>query len=99
MVSYEPLIHETAKRELNNLPQNQRERLKETLRDVASTREITTHPKTKPLAGQEHLHRVRVGDVRAIVELSKPHLCIYRVGKRGDVYDVVDCIDDRRVTA
>jgi len=99
MASYQITLHPTAKRELNTLTSNERDRLTDALTDVAGEREPTSHPKTKSLEGQPGLFRVRVGDVRAVCTLQKPELRILRVGYRSDVYEIIDEIDDRRATA
>jgi len=99
MPRYQPTLHPTAERELNELNPTDRNRLTDALTDVAETREPTSHPKTKSLEGQPGLFRVRVGDVRAVCTLSKPELRILRVGYRSDVYEIIDEIDDRRATA
>lgn len=99
MVSYHPVVHTTAKRELEELDADTRERLTDVLTEVAETRSPTTHEKTKQLEGQSGLFRVRVGNIRAICELQKPELRILRIGHRQNVYDVIDEIDDRRATA
>jgi len=99
MVSYNPVLHTTAERELHELDDADRERLTETLKDVAETRSPTTHEKTKQLEGQSGLFRVRVGNIRAICKLRKPELRILRIGHRQNVYDVIDELEDRRATA
>ena len=99
MVSYQPVLHPTAERELNSLDDSERNRLVDVLHEVAKTREPTKHEKCKILEGQRGLFRVRVGDVRAILTLEKPQLRVLRCGKRSSVYDMIDDIDDRRATA
>lgn len=99
MVSYEPLLHRTADRELNALNTDARDRLTDVLRDVAAEREPTSHEKVRDLEGQPGMFRVRVGDVRAICTLDKPHLLILRVAHRRDAYENVDDLDERLATA
>jgi mRNA-degrading endonuclease RelE of RelBE toxin-antitoxin system len=99
MPRYEPVLHPNAKRELDTLPDGLRERLTGTLKEVAETRQPTSHTSAKMLEGQPGLFRVRVGDARAICELSKPELQILACQRRADVYDGIDEIDERRVTA
>lgn len=95
MVSYQPLLHTTAERELQQLPRADRERLTDVLKDVAATREPSRHEKARDLEGQPGMFRVRVGDVRAICTLEKPSLLILRVSHRSDVYEKVDELDER----
>jgi len=40
-----------------------------------------------------------VGDYRAILELAKPELQVIAVGHRSSVYECVDSLEERRVTA
>ena len=99
MVSYQPVLHPTAERELNSLDEHDKDRLVDVLHEVAHTRQPTQHEKCKILEGHQGLFRVRVGDVRAILTLEKPNLKVLRVGKRSNVYDIIDDIDQRRATA
>lgn len=99
MVSYEPVCHATADKELNNLADDDAAALRSVLKDVATCEQPSHHEKAKPLEGQDGLFRVRVGDTRAICELDKPNLIVWKVGPRTTVYDAIDDIDDRRMTA
>lgn len=95
MVSYTPLLHRSAERELSELPTGDQKRLKSVLQDVAHTREPTQHKKVRELEGQAGLFRVRVGNLRAICTLEKPDLLILKVSPRQDAYENIDAIDDR----
>lgn len=99
MVGYEPTIHRSAKRELEQLPSDGKERLTSAIADVAQEREPSGHEKAEALEGQPGLFRVRVGDYRAVLELAKPELRVLRCGHRSSVYECVDSLDDRRATA
>jgi mRNA-degrading endonuclease RelE of RelBE toxin-antitoxin system len=99
MPSYDLRIHRSARRELDNLTADQRDRLTSVLSDVSHVRKPTSHEKVAPLEGQDGLLRVRVGDVRAVVELQAPVLRVLRCGHRSTVYDAVDELDERRVSA
>lgn len=99
MPSYETAIHQSAKRELDALPDAERDRLTDEIVEVAQHRQPTDHPSVGVLAGQDGLYRLRVGDLRAVLELSKPTLCVLGVGKRKRVYDVIDELDERRASA
>ena len=96
MVRYDITIHTTAKRELQDLEPQDRERLTDVIADVAAHKEPTAHEKVRPLEGQSGLFRVRVGDVRAVLELAKPELRTLTVGKRDSVYRAIDTIHERR---
>jgi len=98
VTQYNLEIHTTAKRELQTLDSALRERLTETLVEVAHEREPTKHPDAKMLEGQPGLFRVRVGDARAVLELQKPNLRVLRCGRRNNVYEKIDEINDRRAT-
>lgn len=99
MVSYQPVIHTTAKRELDELDKSDRDRLTDVIADVASVRQPTTHEKVTMLEGQPGVMRVRVGEVRAVLELDKPNLRVLTVGYRSHVYDGIDeTVSERRAT-
>ena len=95
MVSYQPMLHTTAERELHNLSDDQREELTTLLKDVCTYQQPTTHAKVRQLEGQDKLFRVRTGDVRAICRLEKPNLMIIKCGERSTVYNDVDTIHER----
>jgi len=95
MVSYEIALHKTAERELNDLEDSKADRLRDALRDVSQHEQPTQHDKVKQLEGQRGRFRVRVGDVRAICELSKPRLLVIKVGNRKNVYDGIDDLGNR----
>jgi len=95
MVSYEIALHKTAERDLNDLEESKADRLRDALRDVSRQEQPTQHDKVKQLEGQRGRFRVRVGDVRAICQLSKPRLLVIRVGNRKNVYDGIDNVGDR----
>ena len=99
MVRYTTTIHTTAKRELDDLDDDERERLTDAIVDVAEHRKPTEHSSVTILEGQDGLYRLRVGDLRAVLQLDQPELKVLRVGHRANVYDVIDEIDDRRASA
>ena len=99
MVRYTTTIHTTAKRELDDLDDDERNRLTDAIVDVAEHRQPTQHSSVTILEGQDGLYRLRVGDLRAVLQLDQPELKVLRVGHRANVYDVIDEIDDRRASA
>jgi mRNA-degrading endonuclease RelE of RelBE toxin-antitoxin system len=99
MVSYQLAIHTTAKRELESLSDGERERLTNAIAAVSEHRAPTDHPSVRLLEGQDGLYRLRVGDLRAVLELDKPTLRTLRVGRRNGVYESIDEISDRRASA
>jgi len=90
VVSYKPVLHPSAEKELNQLPESQRQELTNILKDVAETREPTTHPQARHLEGQSDKFRVRVGENRAICRLHKPRLEILCIGPRKDIYENIN---------
>ena len=99
MVRYTTTIHTTAKRELDDLDDDERERLTDAIVDVAEHRQPTQHSSVTILEGQDGLYRLRVGDLRAILCLDKPKLLVAKVGKRKKVYENIDEIDNKRLSA
>jgi len=99
VTQYDLQIHTTAKRELTALESDERERLTDEIADVATHRKPTNHPSVRLLEGQDGLYRVRVGDLRAVLQLDKPALRVLRVGRRNGVYEQIDEIYDRRATS
>jgi mRNA-degrading endonuclease RelE of RelBE toxin-antitoxin system len=99
MVSYQLSIHTTAQRELQSLTPEQRERLTDVIADVAEHRKPTNHASVRMLEGQDGLYRVRVGDLRAVLQLDKPQLRVIACGPRSSVYNDIDEVCDRRASA
>jgi len=100
MPRYEIDIHRSARRELNGLDDDDRERLTDVLLSVAETREPTSHEAVRALQGQPDTFRVRVGSVRAVCRLVKPSLRVLLVGDRKNVYDGIDeTIEQRALRA
>ena len=99
MVRYETSIHTTAKRELNDLDADERDRLTDAIVEVAEHRKPTEHSSVRILEGQDGLYRLRVGDLRAVLQLDKPTLRVIACGRLASVYDDIYEVADRRVTA
>ena len=99
MVRYETSIHTTAKRELNDLDADERDRLTDAIVEVAEYRKPTDHSSVRILEGQDGLYRLRVGDLRAVLQLDKPTLRVLTCGRRASVYDDIDEVADRRASA
>jgi mRNA-degrading endonuclease RelE of RelBE toxin-antitoxin system len=85
VTSYNVKIHPTANEEINELPTDTRQRMTDTLQEVAGNRSPTDHNRVKQMQGPD-LYRVRVGEYRAVVSLDKPDLLVVRVGKRATVF-------------
>jgi len=99
MPRYDIELHQSASRELNALPESDRERLTNTLIAVAETREPTSHEAARALEGQRDAFRVRVGSVRAVCKLVKPSLRVLVIGPRKSVYDGIDSVIEQRARA
>jgi mRNA-degrading endonuclease RelE of RelBE toxin-antitoxin system len=95
MPSYDLRCHTTAKRELQSLADADRERITDTLTQVAAEREPTQHEAVRHLEGQDGLFRVRAGDVRAVCTLRKPDLLVLEVAYRKNAYANIDDLDGR----
>ena len=99
MVRYETSIHTTAKRELNDLDADERDRLTDAIVEGAEHRKPTDHSSVRILEGQDGLYRLRVGDLRAVLQLDKPTLRVLTCGRRASVYDDIDEVCERRASA
>ena len=99
MVRYETSIHTTAKRELDDLNADARDRLTDAIVEVAEHRKPTEHSSVRILEGQDGLYRLRVGDLRAVLQLDRPYLRVLTCGRRASVYDDIDEVCDRRASA
>jgi Cytotoxic translational repressor of toxin-antitoxin stability system len=86
VTSYDVQLHTRASDELSKLPTDTRERLTDTLVDVAGTRQPATHTRVKHMDGDFNLMRVRAGDYRAVIALRQPDLLVLRVGKRDKIF-------------
>ena len=98
MVRYETSIHTTAKRELNDLDADERDRLTDAIVEVAEHRKPTEHSSVRPMTGQDGLFRLREGDLRAVCKLLKPEIVVLKVGKRKDVYENIDEVESNRLS-
>lgn len=94
-MGYQPVLHTTAERELNSLPDSDESRITSLIKDVCQHRQPSQHSKIRHLEGHKGLYRLREGNVRAILTLEKPELVVLKVGKRDGVYDDIDDIDQR----
>ena len=95
MPEYRIKLHPAAKRELTDLPDEDRENITDAIRTVSEQQEPSSHPATKHLDGHDGLFRIRSGQVRAICDLQKPSLYVLKIGDRNTVYRRIDDIDER----
>jgi len=85
---YEIVIEKSQKRRYATLDSSMQTRIAETMQELKTIPEPTSHPKAKPMRGpQTGLFRVRVGDYRIVVERDMNQLKIHKLGERGSVYD------------
>lgn len=90
MPRYNPVLHTRANQELNELPEDERKRISDTIKEICECEKPTSHEKTKHLKGQAQAFRIREGEVRAVAKLDKPLLKILKVGRRNGVYADID---------
>lgn len=90
MPTYQTDISKSAKRSLDNLPPDARDRLVEIIQEIATHRQPSTHPKCDLLNGTNNLYKVRTGEYRAIGLLDKPAFRIVKVGNRNSVYQDIE---------
>lgn len=89
---YQISLHPDAKKSLDNLESRNRERVTNTLTDVAQTREVAKHPNVEIMHNQQDvkLYKIRVGDFRVLAHLEKPTLKVLQIGRRNGFYSDVD---------
>ncbi len=87
---YDVVIEKTQLRKLNTLPPNTQQRIREACNELRENRSPTDHAKCKPLKGQQGLFRMRVGNVRLIMDKQHGKLRIHQLGDREGIYADVD---------
>jgi mRNA interferase RelE/StbE len=82
---YRVEILDSALRQLEKLPRDQRDRIREHIRELATN--PRPHGSIK-LKGEDDLYRIRVGDYRVIYTIRDDELIVLvlRVGHRREVY-------------
>ena len=88
MPSYQIRLHQKAEKNLQSAP----ERVTSVLREVASERKPTNHPKCSILSNnqRENLYKIKIDQWRAIAKLEKPHLNILKLDRRQGMYDNIE---------
>jgi len=83
-VTYDVLLHPKAAKELRELNEPTRSRIREGLRELGSEPERSG----KPLKGSKYWS-LRIGDYRAIYEIprQRKQVIVLFIGHRRDVYD------------
>lgn len=87
--TYQPVIHQSAERELTDVPPDTRAGLVSIIKAAAERPEPSSHSECTPLQGHP-LFRVRCGKYRALCALEKPELRVLLVGHREGIYDRMD---------
>lgn len=98
-MGYEILLHETAEKELDSLPDEVRSELIQQIKQASNLKQPTEHSNVKPLRDTNGLFRFRVGQYRAVGDLDLPHLRILAIGKRDGFhknkkFDAIDRATD-----
>ena len=92
MTKYKVLISETGSRELRELEEAQRNRIKDRLRELAKDPFSTSHRMDlKKLAGTKRTYyRLRVGEYRVIYFIDGNTIKVVRIAHRSAVYSWLD---------
>ena len=86
-MKYRVIVHKRAARYLKSLTEHQRERIKQSLKDLENG--INEKMDVKPMVGDwKGYYRMRIGDIRIIFWTDNTLMTIYvdHIGTRGDVY-------------
>jgi mRNA interferase RelE/StbE len=86
-MKYEVIVHQRAIRYLRKLPEFQKHRIKQSLKELEDG--ITDNLDVKSMVGEwKGYHRMRIGDTRVIFWMDHKLKTIYvdHIGSRGDVY-------------
>jgi mRNA-degrading endonuclease RelE of RelBE toxin-antitoxin system len=89
---HEVLLSETARRQLNDLPEKQRERVRASLAELADD-PFRPRPKAdiKALRGpNRNYHRQRIGDYRAIYVVEGDKILVAKILARRKAYAWLD---------
>lgn len=93
-ITYDVTIHKRALVELRAVPEEERSRLKDRLKECGQTEQPTELNYVESLDNSD-LFRVRVVDWRAICCLDKPELKVLAVGDRDTIYQRIQTALDR----
>jgi len=84
---YNIILHETAERELDSIPDEPRSDFIQLFKQASKLQQPTSHSNVKPLRDTDGLFRFRVSNYRALGDLDLPNLRILAVGKREGFYE------------
>ncbi|MGB2770603.1 MAG: type II toxin-antitoxin system RelE/ParE family toxin [Candidatus Zixiibacteriota bacterium] len=86
-MKYKVIVHKRAARYLKSLPESQRQRIKQSLRELEGG--ITGKVDVKSMAGEwKGYYRMRIGDDRVIFWIDHKLKTMYvdHIGSRGEIY-------------
>jgi mRNA interferase RelE/StbE len=86
-MKYKVIVHKRAARYLKSLPEFQRQRIKQSLKELEDG--ITDNVDVKSMVGEwKGYYRMRIGDTRVIFWIDHKLKTIYvdHIGSRGDIY-------------
>lgn len=87
MMKYDVIVHKRAARYLKSLPAFQKERVKQSLKNLENG--INNRTDIKQMAGDwKGYYRMRLGDIRIIFWINQELKTIYidHIGSRGNIY-------------
>lgn len=87
--TYRPVIHQSAERELMDVPPDTRNGLVAIIKEAACDSEPSSHSEATTLRGHP-MFRVKYNRYRALCTLQKPELQVLLVSHREGVYDRMD---------
>lgn len=79
-----------AQRDYKKLKTEMKDRIKKSLKELASDNENMETKKLKGVHGREDLYRLRVGDHRIVYFPDKDEISVIRIDKRSKVYKFLD---------
>ena len=87
----EILCEKSSHRNYRTLPETAQERIKDCVEAIASTEEVTQHPKVTHLRGpSESVYRARIGEYRVVFTCEHGTLRIWELDNRKNVYQDID---------
>lgn len=83
-------ISSRAQRDFKKLKNEIKDRIKTSLKEIASDRENLDIKKLKGVHGRGDLYRLRVGDYRIVYFPTDDEILVIRIDKRSKVYKFLD---------
>lgn len=89
-------IEKSTERKYLNLAENDRERIKRYLNEIAGVEAPSEHAKVKLLEGpRETVYRLRIGDYRVVFTTEMGKLKVWKLGRRKHIYDSINTTYDK----